>query len=155
MASRTRHDFASGAILTSAQLDALPAGWLGYKLQTNALGGVTNSEATIPELQETVTWGAGRILRLAAEISVESTVALDEVRIRIVRDTDVQLARDFGILLANKDQGHHVERLWETPSAGSGLFKVTVERVTGSGTITVQASSNLVGSLIIQDLGSA
>lgn len=154
MAARARNDFVAGQVLTAAQMDALPGGWVGYLVQSSSQGSIT-TETDITALSSlTVTLEANRLYKCWAELSVETSTATEIARARIYRGADVQVARKLLLADAADEYVFPLARVFTVSSGGSYTFKVTLERIGTTGTLQATASSNTPGILCVEDLGS-
>lgn len=156
MAARTRTDFVAGQTLTAAQMDALPAGWLGYLVSQSNQTGIT-TEADITNLSTlSVTLEANRLYRVWAELTIESTIADERATVRIYKGSDLQVQRPFGMPSypsTTTRLGVHVSRVF-TSTAGTYTFKVSLEREY-LGSLSVKANSDAPALLVVEDLGAA
>lgn len=155
MADRTVHDFIAGEKPTAALLDEIPKGWQGSNQLTSNVGSITASEVTLTGLTTTVIALASRKLRVDVYLQIQSSVANDVARIRIKQDGTVVAIGHLCIpVTGGVELSCHVLAV-ENPSAGARTYTVTVERLTGSGTLQVTAGSTNPSRILISDIGPA
>jgi hypothetical protein len=143
----------SGDTLTTTNFNKLPNGWIGDVSVTSDQGSIT-SEVDATSLTLTVTAGASRRMKIEGFVRVESTVAGDRVGVRIYKaSTQIQVGT-VACTVANNTESVYVV-ITDTPSTGSNTYKLTVARLTGSGTITLKASSTGPGQIVVTDIGPA
>lgn len=157
MAERTRHDYVAGEVLTAAQLDAMPGGWIGYLVSTSNQDGIASQNAVaITGLSGlTVTLEANRLYRVAAEFTVESTVKNERATVQIVKGNDLMIQRPFPFPAYPDLEPRitvHLSRLF-TSTAGDFEFSVRMAREYIAA-LSVQANSNAPAILSIEDLGA-
>lgn len=135
----------------------LPHGTLGYAQVTAAQNGVT----TVVDMTGlTLTWTAitGRRYRISWRCEINGSVVNDLGIMYLTNGSNVQVARNIWavppivagagyFLLA----GSHVE----VPGAGSTTRKLRFERNSGSGTVTLQASTDNPAFILVEDIGPA
>ena len=129
---------------------------LGYGMATANQGGISG-ETDLTGLSVTVTIPAGRILRIAAHVWVLSTVANDVGRVTL-RDGVTSIA--LGTLpnlpvSASVGPTSDPATLLVNPTAGVHTYKATLTRMTGTGTLTSQASAGTPAWLSVEDMGAA
>lgn len=154
MASRTAYvsTEVDGDILTAANFDKLPGGWIGY-VEATANQTTITTEADLTSLSVTVTAGTTRRLRLTGKVNFTSTVANDGAKLRIKESSTVLNAADNATPTGAGGVFIFASAVI-TPSAGSHTYKLTLAR-TGTGTLTMNASATEAAYLLIEDIGPA
>lgn len=155
MAERTRHDYVAGEVLTAAQLDAMPGGWIGYLVSTSNQTGIT-TETNITGLSGlTVTLEANRLYRVTTEFTIEAATKNERAIVKIYKGTDLQVQRPIAFPAYPDLEARtmaHVSRLF-TSTAGDFEFRVSMQREFIAA-LSVQANSNAPAILSIEDLGA-
>jgi hypothetical protein len=155
MATRTSvvGTFATGDVLTEAHMDSLPAGWLGYIEDTTGQGSIT-TEASLTGLSLAVTLNASRRIEVRCCATVQTTVAGDSIIYRIKEGATVIKAFPQAVTAAGGPGALGVEfSRTITPTAGSHTYNVTLQRSSGSGTLTHVADAANVSFLRVMDVG--
>lgn len=142
----------SGDVLTKANFDKLPGGWIGYAETTSSQSGIS-AVTDLTSLSVTVTVGSNRRIRITGQADVTRTVASDLIVGRIKESTT-----NLGIWYAaatigtfNVGQAGCVI----TPTAGSHTYKLTLERSSGTGTCGVNGAAGEPNWILVEDLGPA
>lgn len=152
MTDRTPYTSTALEVLTSANFEKGPKGWLGFGTATLAETGVT-TETDITDSDVTVTVGADRMLMVTGSAEAVTTNAGDNGRLRLYRGATEIGAVD--VVLDTTRLTMPVPPVLEDGLApGSYTYKLTIERVTGSGTITV-GSAGIPNPIIVTDVGPA
>jgi hypothetical protein len=124
---------------------------LGY-VEATADQTTITSEVDLTGLAVTVTVPAGRRIRVTGYTgSMSSTVASDVGRISIKEGaTLLELANQSGLVTAF---GHAVQAEWVgTPAAGTHTYKLTAQRLSGTGTLTVGAGATFPAYILVEDI---
>lgn len=141
---------AVGDVLTKANFDKLPGGWIGYAEAVANQGAIT-AEVDLTSLTVTVTVNTSRRLRISALGLLQSTVASDVVRIFIYEDgASIQLADEHA-----GGQTTVTPSVIRTPTAGSHTYKLRGQRAVGTGTVTLLASASNPAYILVEDIGPA
>lgn len=129
---------------------------LGYGMATANQAGIS-SEADLTGLSATVSVAAGRIIKVSAHVWICSTVANDVGRVTL-RDgaTSIGLAT-LPALPVSPSTGPTSDPfvILVNPTAGPHTYKATLTRMTGTGTLTSQASAGTPAVLLVEDMGAA
>ncbi len=109
----------------------------------------------ITGLSVTVTVNTSRRIRITGHGRVGSTVATDRI-ICYIREssTNMQVLRDDSPSATAQNPAFEGSVIL-TPSAGSHTYKVSVDRPTGTGTVTMYASGTAPAFILVEDLGPA
>lgn len=147
-ASRT---YTVGQVLTASQVNDLPQGTIGYaQVQANQTGITT--EVDLTTLTVTVTLVAGRRIRIVGSILVQSTVAGDAMEMNIKEGTTILQVGVEIEGLAN--QYVSIEKsVVIQPSAGTHTYKLSLQRLIGTGTLTMIAAANATAFILVEDIG--
>lgn len=155
MATRTSYvgTESTGDTLTTTNFDKLPGGWIGDAQATADQGSVT-TEVDVTSCTVTVTAGSSRRLRISGHLRVQTDVADDRAILQIYRGgTQIQGAT---VTIPRTATTESIEAfVTDTPSSGSNTYKLTIQRGTGSGTLTVKASSVSPSIILVEDIGPA
>jgi hypothetical protein len=145
-------DIANAAV-TADKLDpALPKGVLGRAEITVSQGSITTT-VDVTGLSVTVTVSASRMIRITAWIrGVNSTVAGDFGRMDILEGATLLGTAQQYVQASNTLLPGFVIL---TPTAGSHTYKIQYGRTAGSGTHTVNATSNSPSFILVEDIGPA
>jgi len=159
----TPKTWASGDVLTAADLNTyvrdnvafLAAGTLGYaQVVANQVTITTNVDLT--GLAVTVTVGTARRIKISAEIGVGVSNIDTTARIQIQEGATVLQRRD-----AKPDVSDGTTNLYElgasvvlTPAAGVHTYKLTLERVAGTGNVQLGAGTTFPAFIIVEDIGA-
>lgn len=129
-------------------LGALPG---GYAQVTASQSGIT-TVTDLTGLTATVTVSAGRRIRITGSLAVGTTVANDIVRMSIKEGATVLQIRD-AIGVTTTGNVNLEASIVLTPSAGSHTYKLTLERLAGTGTESITAGTTFPNFILIEDIG--
>ena len=142
---------AVGDVLTKANFDKLPGGWIGYAEVTANQGSIT-TEVDLTGLTVTVTVASTRRLRIVGEVMLANATA-DAISVLRLHADGVQIqSRTAAKAGAGTDQGVHIGAV-VTPSAGAHTYKLRGWAV--SGTVTLSASATSPAFIYVEDVGPA
>lgn len=155
MPVRTAHAGAAtvGEVLTAANYNRLPGGWIGdTEITANQTGITTQVDLTGGSV--TVTVGASRRIKITAHAMVQSTVASDEVAIGTYEG-----ATELQIAIATLAVANRIQTLESmvvlTPTTGAHTYKLTALRSSGTGSASVVASAARPTFILVEDMGPA
>jgi hypothetical protein len=152
MTVRTPHSGVAGEVLTAANLAKYPKGWIGYTSTASDQGSIT-TETTLSGLSTSPTFGAFRAYRIAVVAHVKSATASDRWRMRIKVDgTTVQDFRKTDTV-ANVAETASFHAIVFAPSAGVAAITVTLELTSGTGALTMEATSTTPATITVEDIG--
>lgn len=141
----------AGEVLSAANVNRLPGGWIGYAEVTASQGGIT-TEADITGLSVAVTVGANRRIRVSYAGSVASSVANDTGSVNI-KEGATYLSGKYLSIPGNFNYGLTVSVIL-TPAAGTHTYKIVSARAAGSTGIHQHTASAAEPSfLLVEDLG--
>lgn len=127
-------------------------GQLGYAQLVSDFTGVT-SEADVPGCSVQVTVPANRRIKITSQFAIQRTVADGLNRGRIKEDGSLLVLLDGFVRGALEGNVGLSIIFVKTPSAGTHTYKLTYERVTGTGTMSTAASGATF--ILVEDIGSA
>lgn len=152
MTVRTPYTPVALEILTAANFAKMPKGWVGFAKVTADQGSIT-TEASITSLTVTPVFEASRLYRCEVMCHVESTVTADRWRLRIKdAGTVIQDYRNPDTTASLSDTAHFVGYI-DGGAAGSRTITVTLERTSGTGTLTTRAAATTPATLEVTDFG--
>lgn len=134
-----------------AYVDA--GGSLGYAEVTSSQGTFT-SETDLTGLSKTVTVPTGRRVRVTSQTHPQSSVASDNIVVRI-KESTTNLEEGVFLLHQSGRTFNALIQVCLTPSAGSHTYKVSMARIDGTGNITNVASSTQKSFILVEDIGAA
>jgi hypothetical protein len=144
----------AGDVHTAAEYNLLPRGVVGYASVTSNQTPIT----TIADLTSlTVTWTAvaARRYRITGQTLPQSTVTNDSVGLSITTSGNTVVARqDTGDMLANVPRGLTCQVV-VVPGAGSTTYKLRMERQSGTGDVTNNATSTIPSFILVEDIGAS
>lgn len=135
-------------------LAAMPVGEIAYAQVTADQGSIT-TEADLTSLTITTpSIPSSRKLLILGTIGAYSTVASDDVQLQLYKDGSLVQARTSAPL-SNAVRFAQVDVLFrDTPAAGAHTYKLTLQRRSGTGTITMHASANAPAFIMAIDQGT-
>lgn len=127
-------------------------GQLGFGAQTATQSGIT-AATDLTGATTTVTVGTGRRVKISAYTETTRTVADGTTRIRILEGATTLQVID--------EQPNVVSDLLSTtgmvilsPSAGAHTYKLSLERLTGTGTVGSTVGADLIAFILVEDIGA-
>jgi hypothetical protein len=137
----------------AALREEMPKGILGYAKVTSSQGSIT-SQTDLTGATVTVHVPPRRLIKVEYHSPLRSTVAGDRILLRAYEDsTELGIA---GIHVHNASQTLMISGVAVSePAAGSHTYKLTMQRASGSGTVSTEASSTNPMYIIISDAGPA
>lgn len=126
---------------------------LGYASVTANQGSIT-AETDLTGLSVTVTCAASRRIRITLRTQVYSSVAGDNVGVRIKEGTTTLDDVNVTAVQANTQLLCYVQAV-VTPTAGAHTYKASVRRSTGTGSITNLAATTAPAFILVEDIGAA
>jgi hypothetical protein len=99
-----------------------------------------------------VTVGTGRRIRISALVDLFGTVANDQSEVDIAEGATVLQS----VIMRHAATGHlsHEPERILTPTPGSHTYKLTGQRLSGTGTFTMQATGNQPAYILVEDIGT-
>lgn len=161
MATRTPWQPTTGDVMTETRLRTHPQGWLGYVEVTANQTVSTGTETDLTGLTLTLTLPANRTIRITGHCLTNRSVADGTTVVRI-KEGSTELGRvtqhspsaagEFDLSEGSAVSGFGN---FTTPSAGSHTYKLTIQRVTGTGNAVLTAAAGSPAFLLVEDLGSS
>lgn len=131
-----------------------PKGQLGYSEATASQAGITTI-VDLTNLSVVVNVIARRRIKLTGFLpSVSCTAADNTMQLKIQEGATVLVSVDTGNPTANTGDFMRAERVL-TPSVGLHTYKLTLARVVGAGSLTVNASATSPAFVLVEDIGAA
>jgi hypothetical protein len=140
---------------TVRDFDVKAGGQLGYAQTTTSQGGITGVEVDLTGLAVTVIVPANRRVRITAKAMVASTDATTRFIVFLKEGTTyLQRMWDGGSHLAGVSENMYGAYV-TTPSVGSHTYKLTIDQVSGAGTVGTEAGADFPAYILVEDIGSA
>jgi hypothetical protein len=135
----------------AAVVAANTLGTLGYA-EVTANQGPFSAVTDLTGLTVTVTVGTGRRIRISALVDLFGTVANDQSEVDIAEGATVLQS----VIMRHAATGHlsHEPERILTPTPGSHTYKLTGQRLSGTGTFTMQATGNQPAYILVEDIGT-
>jgi hypothetical protein len=134
--------------------NGIAGGWLLYLVKTSAQTGFGATEATVTNMSGSCTVNSGRRILIIFSGETEATVA-DTTGIYRIKEDGV-LIKDFPVpqpTIAGGPGGESRMLIAQaTPSAGTHTYSLTLQRTTGTGSLTEKSNP---GFLMVLDVGPA
>ena len=144
--------FVTGSIHQHTEDNNMPGGLIGYATTSTNQGSITTM-TDLTGLSQAVTVGANRAIRITGQLQLSST-ATDLASLHIREGSTTLNMSRLAWSVANTGETLHVEALVMAPSTGSHTYKLSVNRDSGSGTLTTAVSgTDRPGILLIHDDG--
>lgn len=132
---------------------AAPGGVLGYSQVTANQSGIT-SETDLTSMTLTISPPANRRIKITFSGLVTGSVANDVYLVRIKEGSTTLTYDQNNIHAASVDQGVDGSIVL-IPTAATHTYKLSLQRLTGTGSLTWTAAATRPGWLLIEDLGPA
>lgn len=141
-----------GHVVTAAELNALPRGWLGY---VEITGGVayTTTLTDITGLSVAVTLAAGRRIKVSAH-AVLSPGSANVGQNAFIREGSTTLQRADAIVSAVPSSASVELAVILTPTAGVHTYKMSGQAASGSSG-TYNAGGTFPAWILVEDIGAA
>lgn len=155
MAVRTAYAGAavSGEVLTAANVNRLPGGWIGYNEVTANQTGIT-AEVDLTGITVSPTVGSSRRIRVTVELSLASSVANDVATLNIKEGATYLQVREVHLPVGGAT-AMITASVVLTPTSGAHAYKASLARAAGTGTINTAASAARPAFIVVDDLGPA
>lgn len=138
--------------LPQAVAQITTVGSLGRAIVTASQGSIT-TEVDLTGLVVTVTVAANRLIQITGYVQFKSTV-VDDVAGLVIKESTTQLGAALKEMRpANIGSQLVAHALVVAPSAGSHTYKLTGQRVAGTGTLTAEAGATFPAFILVEDLG--
>lgn len=140
---------------TPATASGAPSSTLGYAEVTANQTGIT-TETDITGLSTTVTVSAGRRIRITGYTIIASSVATDSIRTSIKEGATLL---NFSEIKADASGGGSGQvasvSVVISPSAGAHTYKLTLQRVSGTGSVQTIAGSTFPNYILVEDISGS
>jgi hypothetical protein len=139
-----------GDVLTSANFNKLPGGWIGYAEVTANQAGIV-AETDLTSLTVTVTVGTSRRIRVRAQARASKSVADGNVVLYVkegatyLTGIDAQMANTTAETTIAGD-------VILTPTSGAHTYKLAMN-LAGTGTVTMGAGAAYPAFILVEDIG--
>ena len=141
----------AGDVLTATNMNLLPAGEIGYAQVTANQASIT-SEADLTSLTVTFTAVAGRRYKVIAYVEVTPTVA-DGVYVLNLKESTTVLKRATDPFVVTSSVTGSLVYSNNASISGSKTWKLTLQKVGGTGSLTMSASSTSPAFILVEDIG--
>jgi len=138
---------------TPAPGQGAPGSTLAHAPVTVQQGPFT-ADTDLTGFSATVTVPAGRRIRVSVQATLSGTVAGDEVRLNLKEGASLLNLGQLVIGTGGKSQVVEFDTIL-SPTAGTHTYKVSLQRFTGTGTVTLIADPAVVAFLLIEDITGA
>jgi hypothetical protein len=128
-------------------------GQLGYAQVVAQQTGIT-TVVDLTTLTATVTVPTNTRVKVTGHCMIQSSVADDIARLSIQEGAAVLQLAQMLCRPAATSTTHHVEYV-ATPTAGSHTYKLTLARVSGTGTLIMDAGATYPAFILVEDIGSS
>jgi len=142
---------AVGDVLTKANFDKLPGGWIGEALVTASQASIT-AETDLTNLTVTVTAGANRRLKISATVPVQNSTPNVQMILSIKEGATYLQQGALIVAGTSVYETIHVE-VDLTPTTGSHTYKLALQAAAGTGAMA--ATANHPAFLLVEDIGPA
>lgn len=142
----------AGEVLTAANVNKLPGGWIGYAEVTANQGGIT-TEIDLTSLSVAVTVGTSRRIRISYIGSVATSVSGDTA-VAYIKEGAAYLQQSALTMPSGANEVVNSSVVL-TPTAGAHTYKITMARLAGTGTLQHTVSATSPGYILVEDLGPA
>lgn len=155
MAVLKRYTGSEWEVVGAAQSGSTARGTLsgGYAQVTANQGSITTTDTDLTGLSVTVTVNSGERIKITGRITVDSTVTDDTAELHIKESTTVLTASDILCRPGSIGKTGFAQVIL-TPSAGSHTYKLALQRVAGTGTLTMAASSGAPAFILVEGIGT-
>lgn len=146
--------FVADEVVTAAKMNLLPKGLLAAPSSITSNSSAFTTEADITGLSVTVTLTAARAIKIVFDFGLQSSVTGDNIAIRIKESTTVLKRGDYRIVASASVESHNLEAIVQSPSTGSHTYKISAQRLTGSGScLVVGTADGRHSSIWVEDIG--
>ncbi len=126
-------------------------GSLGYASVTANQTTIT-TEADLTSLTTTVTVPANHRVRISTQTALQSSVASDQLSLRIKEGVTVLQTCRTAVVATNLDQNLNCLVIL-TPTSGSHTYKLSLQRTSGTGNGQLTASATQPAYILVEDIG--
>jgi len=122
---RTAYDPTAGEVLTAANLERFPGGWIGSVESTSDAGGISTTVTDITGATVTVTVNSSRRLRITGIVHTSDTIAGNNVTLSI-REGSTTLASTRKVVSTASGVSPQIVETEVTPTSGSHTYKLSM-----------------------------
>jgi hypothetical protein len=155
MASAARTAYAPPVLdpLTAAKVKKLAGGWIGYADKSANQTGIT-TDTDLTNLSISVTVGTDRLIRITGHGVLQRSVA-DGVTIGYIKDGSTVIGRwaEGEAAGATSFDLHEGSTFVITTTGGGKTYKLSLERNSGTGTVSLMAAADNKAWILVEDLG--
>lgn len=150
MTTRTLYDAVALSVLTAANFDRLPKGWIGYASVEANQTGIGTSATDLTGLTVTVDVPADRVIRVSGQIQANPSVAA-YVTCRIL-----QASTQIGRVGRQYSDGEEFTMCGAAPplQLAAGTYTFKLQGLTSTGTFDMEASNTAPAWIGVEDLGA-
>lgn len=142
-----------GEVLTAANVNKTPGGWIGYAEVTANQGGIGTTDTDLTGLSVAVTVGTSRRIRISVFSNVSMQTASNRAYLRIQEGATVLTEAREDIV--NDNHAPMNASVVLTPTAGAHTYKVTARVLNAGSTLTAEAATTYPSYILVEDLGPA
>lgn len=139
----------AGEVLTAANVNRLPGGWIGYAQVTASQTGIGSAATDVTGLTVAVTVGASRRIAIRAQAGAQQQTETALAEFNIYEDTTRLTRHPVTIAAGLFDMMSPSVVL--TPAAGAHTYKIVAH--TAAGTLDILASGDWPAYILVEDLG--
>lgn len=131
---------------------AVPAGTLGYA-QVVANQGTFTGTTDLTSLTVTVSVAAGRRIKITGQCVLSSSVTSDSAALLILEGVTTLQDANAQLGVTGQFGATCTAIVILTPTVGAHTYKLTAQRIAGSGNITMDASAPQPAFILVEDIG--
>lgn len=151
MPARTAYDPVTGTVLTEANLEKFPGGWIGYAEVTTGQSGISTI-TDLTNLSIAVTVGTSRRIRVTGKIYANASAAVLAAELTIRESSTTLNGAKLLYETASQDQAM-IAQWVGTPGSGSHTYKLSL--AASASTINMAASATVPAFILVEDIGPA
>lgn len=138
----------SGEVLTAANVNKMPGGWIGHSEATASQAGIT-AETALTNLSVTVTVGTARRLRITVMVRLQAAGGGDSTV--TIKEGATLLTNSSQTLVAGKVETVMFSAVI-TPTAGAHTYNSTLGSTSSTDS---NASATIPAFILVEDIGPA
>lgn len=143
---------AVGDVLTKANFDKLPGGWIGYAESSSTQTGIT-TEVDVTGCSVTVTVNANRRIRITGRVNTGASSVNDVNVYILIKESTTEVGRIAGMHSLTGRELTLYGSCVLTPTPGAHTYKLTIQATGGS--VATQNITNALNFILVEDLGPA
>ena len=149
--------FTSGNVLTAAQMNDLPWGYVGLQTLTTSFA-TSATHTTFQDSGMTLTFTEvnGRKYKITARVNPYPSGGLQGIKMRIVRGSTAIAQSDFSsaVLDTGVSFPTSIVYVYTSTASGSATFKIQIGALTNNTTVEDFGSATYPRQFFIEDIGS-